>query len=90
MDQTLPVVRTPQLPACTGLVPEIKPLGMSQLDFLKQHVLQTFHSSKDESSRNSEEQKTFRQEKDTRSSVTALYGLKIAASLFFVCYGAAG
>lgn len=67
----------------------IKPMGMSQLDFLKQHVLQTFHSSKDESSRNSEEQKNFRQQKDTRSSGTVLYGLKIAASLLFFCYGVA-
>lgn len=84
MDQTPPVVRTPQLPARTGLVPGIKPLGMSQPDFLKQRVLQTFHSSKDESSKTSEQQK------DTRSSVTALYDLKIAASLLFFCYGAAG
>lgn len=71
-------------------MPEIKPLGMAQLDFLKQDVLQTFQSSKDESSRNSEEQKNFRQQKDTRSSVTAVYGLKTAASLFFICNGAAG
>lgn len=61
MDQTLPVVRTLQLPASTGgLVPGIKPLEISQLDFLKQHVLQTFQCSKDESSKTSEQQKNFR------------------------------
>lgn len=66
-------------------MPGIKP----QLDFLKQHVLQTCQCSKDESSKNSEQQKNFRQKKDTRSSVTGLYDLKIAPSLLFFCYGAA-